>query len=574
MGFLRNSPGFLGTGAGLLADLTLLVELIFYFVLCLGVAAQLLKRYKWHDWLQAPVVVLNLAFIGLVMLPSFAGVLGQLPAGLVKAPILVALLHGALGLTTEAMSIYCLLAGFKILPRKVGTLRYFMWAAFTLWTITIFFGVGVYVVWYARQSTTATAPAEIVAEHDADLPQPTAAIILSVSTSAPTAAPSTPTASPTAVTPPFNPPQTPPPAPAGLATLSDGPIHTDQLTMQLTNLTPPAAGQTYQVWLQADSGPPLNLGPLAVANNAASFTFVDPQGRRLLNGYRGLFITLEPANDPDPAPSATIIFQGEVPPTALPFIRNLVTASAGTPDGDGLALNALTEAIRLVQLAQIQQQYVAQNDLVNLRAHAEAALNVLEGSAGPNFGDPDGDGAVSNPGDGFGLLGFNNSIGYLPAATEQAHQAAAAGGLVALHAGHVEISAANALDWAGQMRDLELQVLQANQPADAAGAAARLVELAAALLEGLDANGNGQVEPIPGEGGIRTLYRHSQLMGSIELFAAAPPPGAEPAAEPTTPSTPTTPPPTNTPAPAPTATPPPPPTPTPTIEVISEHDGA
>lgn len=145
---LRNIPGFLGTGAHLFADITLIVEILFYIVLCLGVTAQLWRKYELHDRLQTSVVLLNLIFIGLVMMPTFLAVItggiGQMPG--------VVLIHAGIGMLAEIVAIYCLLASFKILRRRIGMLRYFMWTAFVLWTLTVLFGVALYLSFYTSAS--------------------------------------------------------------------------------------------------------------------------------------------------------------------------------------------------------------------------------------------------------------------------------------------------------------------------------------------------------------------------------------------------------------------------------------
>ncbi|MDX1521951.1 MAG: kelch repeat-containing protein, partial [Anaerolineae bacterium] len=152
------------------ATITLVVEILFYLVLCAGVAAQLMKKYKWHDRLQAPIVILNIFFIIFVMIPTFRlVVVEQLPGGLSEVPTLVTALHGLLGTIAQLLSIYVLLAGFRILPRKIGVLRYWMWTTFVFWTLTILFGIGVYVLFYT--GTDAATPEAAVAEHDADLGQ-------------------------------------------------------------------------------------------------------------------------------------------------------------------------------------------------------------------------------------------------------------------------------------------------------------------------------------------------------------------------------------------------------------------
>ena len=37
--------------------------------------------------------------------------------------------------------------------------------------------------------------------------------------------------------------------------------------------------------------------------------------------------------------------------------------------------------------------------------------------------------------------------------------------------------------------------------------------------EGVDANGNGSIDPIIGEGGVQCAYLHSQLMAQYNLVA-------------------------------------------------------
>ena len=65
--------GFLGTDASFITDITLLAEIIFFVAVCLGVVAQRRGRYKLHDWIQTPVVILNLLLIIFVMVSSFVG---------------------------------------------------------------------------------------------------------------------------------------------------------------------------------------------------------------------------------------------------------------------------------------------------------------------------------------------------------------------------------------------------------------------------------------------------------------------------------------------------------------------
>ena len=136
-----------------LATINLIIQILFYIALCAGVIAQVRGAYKWHDRFQAPVGVLNILFIIFIMVPTFrAVVLGNIPSGLSEVPTLVTAIHGLLGLIAQGLAIYCMLAGFKILPRKIGVLRYWMRATFVAWTLTLLFGIGVYIIFHPGDS--------------------------------------------------------------------------------------------------------------------------------------------------------------------------------------------------------------------------------------------------------------------------------------------------------------------------------------------------------------------------------------------------------------------------------------
>ncbi|MCA9953439.1 MAG: hypothetical protein H6657_20805 [Ardenticatenaceae bacterium] len=151
--------GFLGTNASFITDFTLLAEIILFLALCAGVIAQRRDKYKLHDWIQTPVVILNLLLIVFVMISSFLGqrVLNTLPQRPGDAYYLVVAIHAGLGFIAEALAIYCLLAGHQILPRKIGRLRYWMWATFAFWTVALIAGIGTYIVWYVQTPETGTA---------------------------------------------------------------------------------------------------------------------------------------------------------------------------------------------------------------------------------------------------------------------------------------------------------------------------------------------------------------------------------------------------------------------------------
>ncbi|MCL4868753.1 MAG: hypothetical protein KJ063_07290 [Anaerolineae bacterium] len=162
-GFMRG-PGFLGTGASMGADIALVGESILYFFILAGIAVQLMRLWKAHDWIMTFVVVGNFFLIGLIMIGSFRGLLRFIGSGNaeISPSLLLPLVHAVIGLLAQFVAIYCMLAGHKILPRKIGTLRYFMWLTFILWTMAYVLGVGTYIAYYGgRSQATEEIPAVV-----------------------------------------------------------------------------------------------------------------------------------------------------------------------------------------------------------------------------------------------------------------------------------------------------------------------------------------------------------------------------------------------------------------------------
>jgi hypothetical protein len=170
--------------------------------------------------------------------------------------------------------------------------------------------------------------------------------------------------------------------------------------------------------------------------------------------------------------------------------------------------------------------------LAETRQNAEALVNIIEGKNGQDFGDVDGDGTVTNPGDGFGLLLNGESLGYIQGTLEHAKlgsQTADATAHIQLHAGHVVICAQNLDEWAAELRDLSLKIAQSESVEAMEGDARQAAALSDRLLHGQDLNGNEIVDPLPQEGGAETAYQHALYMADISVLSGSnrmPPPAS------------------------------------------------
>jgi uncharacterized membrane protein YozB (DUF420 family) len=146
------NEGFLGSAAPRVADLVLLLEIGMGVGLLIGARLARIRRFRQHAWCQSVIVLLNLAVIGLTMIPSFRfHVLPGIPAKLGKAYYALATAHGALGSVTEIAGLYILLAaGTHILPEDLRITKYKLWmrSVLVLWWLVLLLGFATYTRWY------------------------------------------------------------------------------------------------------------------------------------------------------------------------------------------------------------------------------------------------------------------------------------------------------------------------------------------------------------------------------------------------------------------------------------------
>jgi len=144
--------GFLGTAAPRVADLILLLEIAMGVGLLTGAWLARARRFRQHACCQSVIVLLNLAVIGLMMIPSFhVHVFPRIPGRLGKAYYALATTHAGLGTFTELAALYILLsAGTQVLPGRLRITKYKPWMriVLVLWWGVLFLGIATYTRWY------------------------------------------------------------------------------------------------------------------------------------------------------------------------------------------------------------------------------------------------------------------------------------------------------------------------------------------------------------------------------------------------------------------------------------------
>jgi uncharacterized membrane protein YozB (DUF420 family) len=138
--------------APLYANVILLLEIVMGVGLLIGALLARMRRFRAHAWCQSAIVLLNLAVIVLVMIPSFrAHVSPQIPLKLGKPYYALATAHAVLGTIAEIAGLYILLAaGTSVLPEPFRITNYKLWmrTVLVLWWVVLLSGLATYARWY------------------------------------------------------------------------------------------------------------------------------------------------------------------------------------------------------------------------------------------------------------------------------------------------------------------------------------------------------------------------------------------------------------------------------------------
>jgi uncharacterized membrane protein YozB (DUF420 family) len=143
-----NRPGFLGTHAILLSDLTLILILLTAIMFTIGWQLARRKQYQSHQKLEAVSVCLNAIVVLAVMINSFAvNILPGLPGKLLEGSYGVTNVHAIVGLLGLVLGIFVVLRGNKLVPKRLRFKNYkpFMRTTYALYMLATFIGVAVYI---------------------------------------------------------------------------------------------------------------------------------------------------------------------------------------------------------------------------------------------------------------------------------------------------------------------------------------------------------------------------------------------------------------------------------------------
>jgi len=482
-----NVRGFLGTNAMFLSDLSLALGLSVAFLLTVGVIMARRRRLTVHRWIQSSAVTLNVLQVGVIMLASFArSAAPGIPARLGEPYFAIAVAHGLAGSVTLVFGTFVALRANELVPSwlRFHNFKLFMRTAYGAYMTVTLLGVWVYLTWY----TGAPREGALVASTQSnEVVVPMAGFV-------------------------FNP----------------------------ETVVVPLGGSV--VWINQDGAP-----HTATAENDSVFKsdllskgqsfrhafdvvgefpyFCELHGSAGREGMAGLIkvVTADqlplvaasaPRPAPTPQPTAFVPVEQALPRQSFAAVQRLLVDGPGLPTKVGYAIGLHDQADEMLRHSKLLAAAQSSGDAAGVKRHAEHIFNLIAGSRDPRFGDLDGDGHAQNAGDGFGLLLNGDQAGYIGATADAARAALTAVDAtpdIRLHAQHVLVCTDNMERWTTDARRLALDLTKGLN----ANAAADLNVLANRIARGEDVDGDGEIGPVPGEGGGLVAYLHAQYMAGL-----------------------------------------------------------
>jgi uncharacterized membrane protein YozB (DUF420 family) len=144
-------PGFLGTHAPMLSDITLVLTLLSAGMFTVGWQLARHKRYEAHRWLQTAAAGLNAVVVLAVMVNSFVThILPGIPRRLLEGDYGVTTAHAVVGTIGLLLGIFIVLRANGLVPKGLRFKNYklFMRTSYALYMLATLLGGIVYVEVY------------------------------------------------------------------------------------------------------------------------------------------------------------------------------------------------------------------------------------------------------------------------------------------------------------------------------------------------------------------------------------------------------------------------------------------
>ena len=148
---LFHRPGFLGTSANFLADMTLILSLLVATALTIGFLLARRGDYRSHRIVQTASAGTNLVLVlWLMILPFRDFIAPGLPERLGERFYAVTTLHALVGSCALVFGVYVVLRANGLMPKPLRFRNYkpFMRLSYALYIAATLIGIAVYLTWF------------------------------------------------------------------------------------------------------------------------------------------------------------------------------------------------------------------------------------------------------------------------------------------------------------------------------------------------------------------------------------------------------------------------------------------
>ena len=141
-------PGFLGTHAPFISDLSLLLILLTAALFTIGWQLARKKHFQAHGRVQTVTACINAMVVLIVMIRSFViHILPGIPGKLLEGDYAVSTIHGTVGMLGLLLGIFVVLRGNELVPKGLRFKNYkrFMRTSYVLYMAATLLGAVVYI---------------------------------------------------------------------------------------------------------------------------------------------------------------------------------------------------------------------------------------------------------------------------------------------------------------------------------------------------------------------------------------------------------------------------------------------
>jgi hypothetical protein len=324
-------------------------------------------------------------------------------------------------------------------------------------------------------------------------------------------------------------------APEGMVWFYDARAQGDGVAFHLRYLPTLTKGHVYVGWLFTPYRPDqfVAVGPL-VSDKAGTVSFESGQlasfnvaKQNLRLSFTRVIVTSEAASSPMQRPMGQIVLQGAINPQSLGSLSLLFVSAPFTPNQV-----AILTAFRaqMWELARWITNMLDSEQGGNVASVHDDLLRLIYVIEGKNGSDTQSLNIlsltnISNEGDGVGLLSAHancqlsqQNCGYVDALRSLISTLSTQGTLSALTTQYLLTTVANVEQLTRRMQQQVLQLVPLTTLNTPTRSSIQLLSnLSNTLLNGTDRDGDGSIDPVPGEAATAQLYTYLQEVGAIAL---------------------------------------------------------